>query len=99
MSVATRLTKLADYGSSHRQGSIHAKYVDILKALGPPDNDPGHDTNKVGAYWTFQDENGRKAAVWAYQRYAGTCTCFSCHGDSDLLRDVFGDNYERWPNA
>lgn len=81
-----------DNPGSHRTGTIGGSYDYIVKQIGFEENiDEG--SYKVEASWSFEDQHGRVASVWCYKQGKKWCSSWSCYGDSDLLKAVFGNRY------
>ncbi|MFA5418785.1 MAG: hypothetical protein WC341_10035 [Bacteroidales bacterium] len=88
------LTPIRETGSS-KEGSINIGFEELKGILGEPNVTDLDDPDKVKASWGFKDRNGRTAFVWAY-RYDSPYDCldWSCSGNTDLLRDLFGDLFD-----
>jgi hypothetical protein len=76
---------------SGRDGYLNSTFKEIVEKIFEPNVTEFDDYPKVDASWGFQDESGRKAFIWCYYAWRGTCTQWSICGDVSLLTEIFGD--------
>jgi len=90
-----KITPIRETGGS-RNGTVNLNYNDIVAIVGEPNVTDMDDEYKVKASWGFQDKSGRKGFIWSYHWYRpiAECNSFSADGNPELMKELFGENYE-----
>ncbi len=90
-----KLNDLQEIGSG-KEGNLKLNYKQVVEKVFEPNVTELDDLSKVDASWGFNDDNGRKAFIWAYKFYGDKkdCNNFSVSGDRSLLKELFSDSVQ-----
>ena len=95
--VKVKVVPIKECGDSRRM-TLCMPYKDIVKIVGEPNVTDMDDPNKVKASWGFKDKKSKRTGfIWAYKYddYDVTkCDCFSADGNSEFMKELFGENLQ-----
>jgi hypothetical protein len=85
----------APHPTGGREGTINLSYDEMKSILGMPNLTRMDDPGKVKASWGFIDQSRWNAVyAWCYKySRASDCHNWSCAGNVELLKELFGKNY------